>query len=193
MTMFHGETSIMAIWQCNGKDWFFLLKCKTVYHFGPDWWRTSIISHLMKNEIFLINGSSNSVTESWKVRQFTLQPDEWTWLSKHTKKNKVTKKKIWLFWQHDWCMENKICVYETQISLHALAPNEQAFWERQMSFQFFISEHEDSHNYECLTGKTLLTNIYILSVFTEKPNSKPLECNVVYFRIITLSHAMLQF
>ena len=32
-------------------------------------------------------------------------------------------------------------------------------------------------------------NIYILGVFTEKPYSKPLKCNVVYIPIITLSHA----
>ena len=31
--------------------------------------------------------------------------------------------------------------------------------------------------------------IYILGVFTEKPYSKPLERNVVYVPIITLSHA----
>ena len=31
-------------------------------------------------------------------------------------------------------------------------------------------------------------NIYILDVFTEKPYSKPLERNVVYIPIITLSH-----
>ena len=33
------------------------------------------------------------------------------------------------------------------------------------------------------------SNIYILGVFTEKPYSKPLESNVVYISIITLSHA----
>ena len=33
-------------------------------------------------------------------------------------------------------------------------------------------------------------NIYTLGVFTEKPYSKPLERNVVYIPIITLSHAM---
>ena len=32
-------------------------------------------------------------------------------------------------------------------------------------------------------------NIYILGVFTEKPYSKQLECNLVYIPIITLSHA----
>ena len=32
-------------------------------------------------------------------------------------------------------------------------------------------------------------NIYILDVFTEKPYSKPLERNVVYSPIITLSRA----
>ena len=36
----------------------------------------------------------------------------------------------------------------------------------------------------------LFINIYILCVFTEKPYSKPLERNVVYIPIITLSHAM---
>ena len=35
----------------------------------------------------------------------------------------------------------------------------------------------------------LLVNIYILSVFTENPYSKPLECNEIYISIITLSHA----
>ena len=32
-------------------------------------------------------------------------------------------------------------------------------------------------------------NIYILGVFTEKPYNKPLERNVVYIPIITLSNA----
>ena len=32
-------------------------------------------------------------------------------------------------------------------------------------------------------------SIYILGAFTEKPYSKPLECNVIYTSIITLSHA----
>ena len=32
-------------------------------------------------------------------------------------------------------------------------------------------------------------NLYILGAFTEKPCSKPLERNVVYTSIITLSHA----
>ena len=36
----------------------------------------------------------------------------------------------------------------------------------------------------------LVTNIYIPVVFTEKPCSKPLERNVVYILMITLSHAM---
>ena len=36
---------------------------------------------------------------------------------------------------------------------------------------------------------SVMLNIYILGVFTEKPNSKPLERNVVYIPIITLSHA----
>ena len=31
--------------------------------------------------------------------------------------------------------------------------------------------------------------IYIRSVFTEKPNSKPCECNVVYFPVTTSRHA----
>ena len=35
----------------------------------------------------------------------------------------------------------------------------------------------------------LFIYIYILGVFTEKPYSKPLECNVVYIAIITLSQA----
>ena len=35
----------------------------------------------------------------------------------------------------------------------------------------------------------IILNIYILGVFTEKPYSKPLERNVVYIPIITLSHA----
>ena len=35
----------------------------------------------------------------------------------------------------------------------------------------------------------LFLRIYILGVFTEKPYSKPLERNVVYIPIITLSHA----
>ena len=35
---------------------------------------------------------------------------------------------------------------------------------------------------------SLTDNIYILGVFTGKPCSKPLECNVVYIPIITLSH-----
>ena len=39
-------------------------------------------------------------------------------------------------------------------------------------------------------SKILTANIYILGVFTEKPYSKPLERNVVYIPIITLSHAM---
>ena len=36
---------------------------------------------------------------------------------------------------------------------------------------------------------SLRLNIYILAVFTEKAYSKPLERNVVYIPIITLSHA----
>ena len=35
----------------------------------------------------------------------------------------------------------------------------------------------------------IFSNIYILGVFTEKPFSKPLECNIVYIPIISLSHA----
>ena len=39
--------------------------------------------------------------------------------------------------------------------------------------------------------RTLINHkIYILGVFTEKPHSKPLERNVVYIPIITLSHIM---
>ena len=37
---------------------------------------------------------------------------------------------------------------------------------------------------------TIFKNIYILGVFTEKPYSKPLACNVVYIPINT-SHATL--
>ena len=33
--------------------------------------------------------------------------------------------------------------------------------------------------------------IYILGVFTEKPYSKPLECNVIYIPITTSSHTMM--
>ena len=44
---------------------------------------------------------------------------------------------------------------------------------------------------EKLLKVTLNPNIYILSIFTEKPyrSSKALEHNVVYIPIITLSHA----
>ena len=35
----------------------------------------------------------------------------------------------------------------------------------------------------------IFQNIYLLGVVTEKPYSKPLERNVVYTSIITLSHA----
>ena len=35
----------------------------------------------------------------------------------------------------------------------------------------------------------LLLYIYILSAFTEKPHDKPLERDVVYTSVITLSHA----
>ena len=42
---------------------------------------------------------------------------------------------------------------------------------------------------EAAVRYTLRSNTYILGVFTEKPYSKPLEGNVVYIPIITLSHA----
>ena len=38
-------------------------------------------------------------------------------------------------------------------------------------------------------GHYTFSYIYILGVFTEKPYSKPLERNVVYIPVITLSHA----
>ena len=41
-----------------------------------------------------------------------------------------------------------------------------------------------------ITVKTLSINIYILGVSTEKPNSKPLERNVVYIPITMLSHGI---
>ena len=43
-----------------------------------------------------------------------------------------------------------------------------------------------------ITKKCSFHYIYILGVFTEKPYSKPLESNVVYIPIITLSHATSQ-
>ena len=46
-------------------------------------------------------------------------------------------------------------------------------------------------SYTCIASCIhLVYNIYILGVLTEKPYSKPLERNVVYIPIITLSHAM---
>ena len=51
-----------------------------------------------------------------------------------------------------------------------------------------------THNiYEAILTHThnimrIYRNIYMLGVFTEKPYSKPLERNVVYIPIITLSH-----
>ena len=46
-----------------------------------------------------------------------------------------------------------------------------------------IQDSDNVYYFQCLS-------IYILSVFTEKPYSKLLECNVVYFPIITSSHTM---
>ena len=50
---------------------------------------------------------------------------------------------------------------------------------------------ENSNGWNRLLRRNEYTNIniYILGVFTEKPYSKPLECNVVYIPIIILSHA----
>ena len=45
------------------------------------------------------------------------------------------------------------------------------------------------HDLSLLRHWRLLLYIYILGVFTEKPYSKPLERNVVYIPIITMSHA----
>ena len=44
---------------------------------------------------------------------------------------------------------------------------------------------------------TVSNNLYIfsnihISVFTDKPYSKPLECNVVYIPVITLNHGTLK-
>ena len=44
-------------------------------------------------------------------------------------------------------------------------------------------------NTQKMTSLAFLLYIYIFGVFTEKPYSKPLERNVVYIPIITLSHA----
>ena len=45
--------------------------------------------------------------------------------------------------------------------------------------------------YEAVILFDCIINIYILGTFTEKPCTKPLECNVVYTSIITLRHMML--
>ena len=52
-----------------------------------------------------------------------------------------------------------------------------------MTMSQWIQDSDNVYDFQCLS-------IYILNVFTEKPNSKPLECNVVYFPIITSSHTV---
>ena len=64
----------------------------------------------------------------------------------------------------------------------------------------FLRKKSDVHtenqcHFSCLISREMnlalwiMVYIYILGVLIEKPCSKPLECNVVYVPIITLSHA----
>ena len=54
---------------------------------------------------------------------------------------------------------------------------------------YFARDPLRSYFNEPAKNEIYFLNIYSLGIFTEKPYSKPLGCNVVYIPIITLSHA----
>ena len=56
-------------------------------------------------------------------------------------------------------------------------------------YMFFIHHNFIKYDSMYVYIEHLFYNVYILSVFTEKPYSKSLERNEVYIPIITLSHA----